>query len=62
MLSVSRICPILSAACLLNSKGLVLASVAQMVGHHPVNQKVMNLIPFQGICPGCGFGSLLGYV
>lgn len=32
-----------------------LASVAQLVEHHPFHQKVTGLIPSQGTCPGFGF-------
>ena len=32
-----------------------LASVAQLVGHHPANQKVASPIPGLGTCLGCRF-------
>ena len=41
---------------------LPLTSVAQLVGHHPVNWKVAGLIPSQGTCLGCGFGPGWGHV
>ena len=33
-----------------------LASMAQLVGHHPTGQKVIGSIPGQGTCLGCGPG------
>ena len=30
--------------------------------YHPVDQKVMGLIPSQGTCLGCGFGPWLGRI
>ena len=39
-----------------------LASVAQLVGHCPANQKVKNLIPRKGTCLGCGLAPHLGCI
>ena len=42
----------------------VLASAAQLVGHHPTSQRVAGSIPSQGTCLGCGarspFGAQMG--
>ena len=39
---------------------LTLAGVAQLVGHHPANQKVTSSVTSQGTCLGCRFGPWLG--
>ena len=36
--------------------------MAQLIGHHPVNQKVEGSIPSQGTCPGCQFSPQSGRV
>ena len=43
-----------------NMLGWALTSVAQLVVCRPAKQKVSGLIPNQGICLGCGFGSWPG--
>ena len=37
-----------------------LTSVAQLVGNHPTKRKVAGLIPGQGTCLRCRFGSPIG--
>ena len=32
-----------------------LAGMARLVGHNPADLKVVNLVPDQGTCLGCGF-------
>ena len=39
---------------------LALTGVAQLVGHCPAKQKVVDLIPSQGTCLGYGFGPQVG--
>ena len=39
-----------------------LTSVAQLVGHHPAQRKVISLIPGPGTSLCCGFGPQLGRV
>ena len=41
---------------------VALASVAQLVGHHPTNQKVTGLIPSQDTCLGYEFSPWLQQV
>ena len=41
---------------------LTLVGVAQLVGHPPVNRKVVGLIPSQGTYLGCGFDPRSGYI
>ena len=38
---------------------MALAGVAQLVGHHPTNQKVESSILGQGTCLGCRFSPRL---
>ena len=42
-----------------NNSYVALAGVAQLVGHHPTDPKVMGSIPSQGTCLGCRFGPQL---
>ena len=44
------------------SKKDALASVAQLVGHHPTKRKVAGSIPGQVTGLDCGFGPHLGHV
>ena len=39
-----------------------MAGVAQLVWYGPANRKVVDLIPGQSTCLGCGFSSQLGCV
>ena len=39
-----------------------LAGVAQLVGHRPVNGRVVGSIPSQGTYLGCGFSPLLRHM
>ena len=39
-----------------------LASVAQLIGHHPAKRNVAGSIPCQGTCLGSGCGPSLGCV
>ena len=39
-----------------------LTRVAQLVGHHPAKQRVASLIPGEGTCQCCRFGSQCGWV
>ena len=39
-----------------------LASVAQLVGYYPTNQKVAGSIPNEGTCLDCGLGALPPHV
>ena len=42
--------------------GKGLASVAQLARHHPTKQKVMGLIPSQGMCLNCRFLPRSGHI
>ena len=55
-----KICTTISLP--INKANVALGSVAQLVGHHPTNQKVTGSIPSQGTCLSCAFGAWLGCV